>query len=129
MARPYFMVHDAVGSPPPSPPFRVQGQSQCFMIVGSGISIHCALMQACQKELGTQKAAYERAMAELISRQHAPAQSAQQPEAAAAALRSHPLTETPPREPSAKQSAGPPLNGQAPKMPILRTWCSPGSMR
>ena len=89
--------------------------------------LHCASVQACQKELSAQKAAYERAMAELLSRQQA--QAAQQPEAAAAALRSHPLAETPPREPPAKQSAGPPLNGQAPKMPVLRRRCSLGSMR
>ena len=84
-------------------------------------------MQACQKELSAQKAAYERAMAELLSRQQA--QAAQQPEAAAAALRSHPLAETPPREPPAKQSAGLSLSRQAPKMPVLRKRCSPGPMR
>ena len=84
-------------------------------------------MQACQKELSAQKAACERAMAELLSRQQA--QAAQQPEAAAAALRSHPLAETPPREPLAKQSAGLSLSRQAPKMPVLRKRCSLGSMR
>ena len=84
-------------------------------------------MQACQKELSTQKAAYERAMAELISRQQA--QTAQRPQAAGAALRSHPLSETPPREPPAKQGVGPSLNGQAPKMPVLRKRCLPELMR
>lgn len=90
--------------------------------------LHSAPIQACQKELSAQKAAYERAMAGLLARQQAQA-THQQPEVAAAALRSHPLAETPPREPLAKQSAGPPLNGQAPKMPVLRRRCSFGLMR
>ena len=86
-------------------------------------------MQACQKELGAQKAAYERAMAKLMARQQAPVQPAQPLQAAAAALRSHPLTETPPRAPPAEQSAGPPVDAQAPKMPALRSRYFPGSMR
>lgn len=93
--------------------------------------------QACQKELSQQKAAYERAISELMEKQqraqsakHArAAQDRPAKESAAEALRSHPLAETPPRGPL----RGPPVEhhespcggGEPQRMPVLRSRCGP----
>ena len=83
---------------------------------------HCGVVigQACQKELSQQKAAYEQAIAEILEKQRAQNAPAAK-ESAAEALRSHPLAETPPREPRAPAHAGPLGDVQPPKMPVLRT--------
>lgn len=86
-------------------------------------------MQACQKELSQQKAAYERAIAEILERQQ-PQKAKATKETAAEALRSHPLAETPPREAHTRAHAC--LLGDEPvsRMPVLRSryaLCSGGS--
>ena len=84
----------------------------------------CARVQACQKELSQQKAAYERALTEIQERQQAMSGRAAK-ESAAEALRSHPLAETPPREPHARVHAGVREDGPVPMMPVLRSRCAP----
>ena len=76
--------------------------------------------QACQKELSQQKAAYEQAITEILEKQRGQIAKAAK-ESAAEALRSHPLAETPPREPRAPAHACPLGDVQPPRMPVLRT--------
>ena len=77
-------------------------------------------MQACQKELSQQKAAYERALAEILERQQAQRAKVTK-DSAAEALKSHPLAETPPREPHTRAHACLLGDEPVPKMPILRS--------
>ena len=77
-------------------------------------------MQACQKELSQQKAAYERALAEILERQQAQKAKVTK-DSAAEALKSHPLAETPPREPHTRAHACLLGDEPVPKMPILRS--------
>ena len=77
-------------------------------------------MQACQKELSQQKAAYERAVAEILERQQAQKAKATK-ETAAEALRSHPLAETPPREPHTRAHASLLGDESLLRIPVLRS--------
>jgi len=79
--------------------------------------------QACQKEISQQKRAYERTIAEILAKQQARDTKAAK-EIAGEALRSHPLAETPPRDPHTRTHASPFIDGPAPQMPVLRSRCA-----